>query len=200
MWSGLWWLSVAFPRIVHVDDNRGQVGQALVVLSAAVSTAREVGPWQASDAQVAELIVALEVAARALAGVQLAAIAEGITRGLPFSTGAGTGAAAPGRWVRSLIPVNPGEAARRAASPGVTAISDRTHRPGAARPVPAPAACGRPRVMPSAIAASCTPASRRANTSVSMISEATCLSLARHGPAPARASRAVRTASSASPT
>ena len=107
MWSGLWWLSVVFPRIVHVDDNRGQVGAALVVLSAAVSTAREVGPWQASDAQVGELIVALEVAARALAGVQLAAIAEGLTRGLPFAAGAGTGAAAPGRWVRSLIPVNP---------------------------------------------------------------------------------------------
>ena len=114
MWSGLWWLPVAFRRIVHVDDNRDVVGAALVALSAAVSTAREVGPWQASDAQVAELIVAVEVAARALAGVQLAAIAQGITRGLPFTAGAGTGAAAPGRWVRSLIPVNPGEAARRA--------------------------------------------------------------------------------------
>ncbi|MBC7640669.1 MAG: DUF222 domain-containing protein, partial [Rhodoferax sp.] len=98
-----------------MDDNRGMgVGAALVALSAAVSTAREVGPWQASDDQVADLIVAVEVATRALAGVQLAAIAEGVTRGLPFSTGAGTGASAPGRWVRSLVSVNPGEAGRRA--------------------------------------------------------------------------------------
>ncbi|MBC7639948.1 MAG: hypothetical protein H7231_09230, partial [Rhodoferax sp.] len=259
-----------------MDDNRSEVGAALDAVRDALAVLAGAGPWRASDKQVASLILETEVFARRLAGVQLAAIAEGVTRGLPFSHGAGTGRAAPGRWVRSLIAVTPGDAARRAdlagalftttglgpgateltptrnavlagrvstahathivdaieqllpphtpagvvddatraeaqalllacaaggtgpdgthapldptqvakAATALTATNDRTHRPGAARPAPAPAACGRPRVTPSAIAASCTPASRRANTSVSRISEATCLSLARHGPAP----------------
>ena len=88
---------------------------ALAALTTAVTTLRDVGPWQASDAEVADLVVGLETACRSLAGVQLAVIADGIDRGLPFTTGAGTGQSAPGRWVRSLVSVNPGEAGRRAA-------------------------------------------------------------------------------------
>ena len=114
MWSGLWWLSVALPRIEHVDDNRGQAGEALDAVRTALDALADVGPWRASDAEVAALVVQAETFARRLAGVQLASIAEGVNRGLPFSHGAGTGRAAPGRWVRSLIAVTPGDAARRA--------------------------------------------------------------------------------------
>ena len=69
---------------------------------------------RATDAQVTELVVVTETAIRALAAQQLAAIAEGLSRGLPAAQGAGTSSGAPGKWVRSLITVNPGDAARRA--------------------------------------------------------------------------------------
>jgi len=126
---------VVFSRIEHVDDNQSQVGGALAALTAAVSTLRGVGAWQASDAEVADLIVAVEVATRALAGVQLAAIAEGVNRGLPFSSGAGTGASAPGRWVRSLISVNPGDAGRRT-DLASTLFTDSCRGPGASELTP----------------------------------------------------------------
>ena len=70
--------------------------------------------WQAADSEVVELVNATERAVRALAGLQLEAIAQGVSRGLPFAAGAGTGAGAPGRWLRSLIPITAGDAARRA--------------------------------------------------------------------------------------
>lgn len=69
--------------------------------------------WQLSDGEVAALVSQAETAIRAMEGVQLAAIAEGVCRGLPGAAGAGTGSAAPGRWLRSLISISPGDAARR---------------------------------------------------------------------------------------
>ncbi|MBC7639319.1 MAG: hypothetical protein H7231_06010, partial [Rhodoferax sp.] len=51
MWSGLWWLSVMFPRIEHVDDNWGQVGEALDGVRTALDALADVGPWRASDAE-----------------------------------------------------------------------------------------------------------------------------------------------------
>ncbi|MBC7638411.1 MAG: DUF222 domain-containing protein, partial [Rhodoferax sp.] len=97
-----------------MNDNRGQVGEALDAVRTALDALADVGPWRASDAEVAALVVQTETFAPRLAGVQLAAIAEGVTRGLPHAAGAGTGRAAPGRWVRSLIAITAGEAARRA--------------------------------------------------------------------------------------
>lgn len=97
-----------------MDDNDSSVGAALVALTSGVDTVRDAAPWHASDREVADLVVQLEIAMRALAGVQLTAIAEGITRGLPLACGAGTGQAAPGRWLRSLVAINPGDARRRA--------------------------------------------------------------------------------------
>lgn len=73
-----------------------------------------VGAWRLSDVEVAALVGQLEVLARRVAAVQLRLISEGIGRGLPLASGAGTGASAPGRWVRSLVAVTPGEAGRRA--------------------------------------------------------------------------------------
>ncbi len=93
-----------------MDDN-GTVGAVLAALAVGVSP---VPVWQASDGEVTGLVVATERAMRALAGVQLAAVAEGLTRGLAGEAGAGSGSGAPGRWVRSLISITPGEAARRA--------------------------------------------------------------------------------------
>jgi len=93
-----------------MNDN-GTVGAVLAALAAGVGP---VPVWQASDVEVTQLVVATEQAMRALAGVQLAAVAEGLTRGLAAEAGAGSGSGAPGRWVRSLISITPGEAARRA--------------------------------------------------------------------------------------
>ena len=73
-----------------------------------------VHPGQLSDADITTMVTELETASRRLAGAQLAVIAEGISRGLPFATGAGTGKGGPGRWVRSMITTTPGEAAGRA--------------------------------------------------------------------------------------
>ncbi len=97
-----------------MNDTRTSIGAVLATLTAAVSTVRATAPWQADDPEVADLVVQLEVAMRALAGVQLSAIAEGLTRGLPLACGAGTGRAAPARWLRSLVAINPGDARHRA--------------------------------------------------------------------------------------
>ncbi len=97
-----------------MDDNGAGVREAIVAARSAVDTLTGWAPWQACDADVAALVVQTETLVRVLSGVQLAAVAEGVTRGLPFAAGAGTGRSAPGRWVRSLIPVTPGDAARRA--------------------------------------------------------------------------------------
>ncbi len=94
-----------------MDDNGTAVSAVLAALAVGVGP---VPVWAASDGEVTRLVVATERAMRALAGVQLAAVAEGVARGLPVSSGAGSGSGAPGRWVRSLISITPGEAARRA--------------------------------------------------------------------------------------
>ena len=103
--------------------------QALAAANTGLDTLADLAPWQLLDTDVATMVTEIETLTRRLAGVQLSVIAEGITRGLPFATGSGTGAGAPGRWVRSLIPITPGEASGRtrlaqalfpAAAPGPT--------------------------------------------------------------------------------
>lgn len=101
------------------EDAAGQFvtaphAQAVGAVSAALDVLVGAGAWQVSDAEVAGLVVQLEVLARRVQAVQLGVVAEGISRGLPLASGAGTGASAPGRWLRSLVAITPGDAARRA--------------------------------------------------------------------------------------
>src|SRR6476646_6758748 len=122
-----------------MDENggaqQGAVAAAIAAARGALDGLAGVGPWQASDVEVAELVVTTEMLSRRLAGVQLAAIAEGVSRGLPYASGAGSAPTAPGRWVRSLIAVNPHEAKRRAAL-----ASDLFTQPGAPEFAPTRAA------------------------------------------------------------
>lgn len=96
-------------------------------------------------------------------------------------------------------PVNTADAraARRPASPGLTDTSDRTHRPGADCPVPAPVVNGSPRAMPSAITASCTPARDRQAVSRPTTRSTTSASDACHGPTSRSVVTAVVSAASA---
>lgn len=91
------------------------VCHALAALRAGLDELSAVGPWQLSEAELAEVVVQTETFGRRLAGAALAAVAEGIERGLPASKGAGTGFSAPSRWLRSLVTITPGDAARRVA-------------------------------------------------------------------------------------
>lgn len=90
------------------------VGDALDCVREALDALSTVHPGQLLDRDITTMVTDLETASRRLAGAQLAVIAEGISRGLPFATGAGTGHGGPGRWVRSMIALTPGEAAGRA--------------------------------------------------------------------------------------
>ena len=90
------------------------VGEALDCVREALDCVTTVHPGQLCDADIARMVTEIEGASRRLAGVQLAVIAEGISRGLPFAAGAGTGKGGPGRWVRSMITITPADAAGRA--------------------------------------------------------------------------------------
>lgn len=98
-----------------MSDDLTPVAKALAALRAGVEGLGDLGLWQLSDAELAEVVVQSEACGRALAGTALAAVAEAIGRGLPAAHGAGTASSAPGRWLRSLITISPGDAARRAA-------------------------------------------------------------------------------------
>ncbi len=105
---------MAERRIEHVDDICDPLAGQLAAVAAALDEVEPTTAWRCSDARVADVVAVVERLSRRLAAIQLGAIAEGVRRGLPYDAGAGTGLSAPGRWVRSLISVTPGDAARRA--------------------------------------------------------------------------------------
>ena len=110
-------LTPAHPtgRFIPMSTTFGApVTEVLASVRAQLDSLAALAPWQLLDTDIATMVVQAEALSRRLAGVQLAVIAEGIGRGLPFATGSGTGQGAPAAWVRSLVPVTPGQASGRA--------------------------------------------------------------------------------------
>ena len=109
------WLPVPTSRIISMSRTFGiPVTEVLTSLRASLDSLAGVHPGQLLDTDIATAVIEIETLTRRLAGAQLAVIAEGISRGLPYATGSGTGQGAPGRWVRSMIAITPGQASARA--------------------------------------------------------------------------------------
>ncbi|GAB3598381.1 HNH endonuclease signature motif containing protein [Angustibacter peucedani] len=87
----------------------GLVANALAAVDAAIDALAAVPAWGWSSDDVAELVVRVEHQLRRLAAVQLTAVAEASTRGLPSSLGHRRSA----HWLTSLVPGMADHAARR---------------------------------------------------------------------------------------
>ena len=86
------------------------VFDVLAGIEAGLDALGEAGLWQLSGEQVGAFIARLQVIENRAAATQVAALAEGISRGLHSEAVYPSGAA----WLRGLVPLTPGAARTRA--------------------------------------------------------------------------------------
>gem|GEM_PF-4111658 len=131
------WLLVPTSGIISMSRTFGiPVTEVLASLRASLDSLAGVHPGQLLDTDLTTAVIEIETLSRRLAGAQLAVIAEGISRGLPFATGSGTG-----QGPRPVGPVDDrghpraGIGARQAGPSPVRGSRDRPGRPSTSRGV-----------------------------------------------------------------